>query len=222
MKEDRASGRSPLFEVFDYTSKRLVWPPARNSTSHPLKKLNRRLISRPTYLRSIDKLSPREYEALPCTIIKLTGSRYVHLTPPGNEWGVDFFGSIENPSQLSVFNGTRSPIRIVGQCKKYESKLEVKEVKEFSRTLEALRNRNPLLEKHVPIWFRTITGPIIPWLVCHSAAQSGALALAKDEGIIVSDSIDLAECLCFIKKTQGLNSHDKSAFLQKCCQEMIV
>jgi len=198
-----------------------VWAPARHSTSHPQKKLYRLLISRPTYLRAIDNLSHREYEALPCMAIKMAGGRHWHLTPPGDEWGVDFFASLENSSIFPIFDGLRAPIRIVGQCKKYENRVTVKEVKEFSRTLEALRNRKPELEKHVPNWFRVINGPIVPWLICHSAAQSGAFSLAKDEGIILSDSIDMAECLCLLKKLRGIKLKEKSTFSKTCCREMI-
>jgi hypothetical protein len=221
LKEDRASGRSPLFEVFDYNSKRVVWPPARHSLAHPQKKLYQRLISRPAYLRAIDTLTNREYEALPCIAMKMAGGRHWHLTPPGNEWGVDFFASLVSPSVFPIFNGLRAPMRIVGQCKKYESRLTVKEVRDFSRTLEGLRNRKPELEKHVPNWFRVINGPIVPWLICHSGAQSGALSFAKDEGIIVSDSIDIAECLCFLKELRGVRLREKSIFIKTCCQAMI-
>jgi hypothetical protein len=152
--------------------------------------------------------------------VKMAGSRHWHLTPPGNEWGVDFFASLVNPSALPIFDGLRAPIRIVGQCKKFESRLAVKEVKEFSRTLEGLRNRKPEIERHVPNWFRLISGPIVPWLICHSAAQSGALSLAKDEGIVVSDSIDMAECLCFLKELRVVPLTEKSAFVKTCCQQM--
>jgi hypothetical protein len=220
LREDRASGRSPLFEVFDHNSKRVIWPPARHSITHPHRKSYRRLISRPTYLRAIDNLSHREYEALPCMALKMAGCRHWHLTPPGNEWGVDFFASFLNPSVFPIFDGFRAPIRIVGQCKKYENRLSVKEVRDFSRTLEALRNRKPEIEKHVPNWFRLISGPIIPWLICHSAAQSGALSLAKDEGIVVSDSIDMAECLCFLKKLREVPLREKSTFVKTCCRQM--
>ena len=222
LKEDRASGRCPLFEVFDYNLKHIVWPPARHSASHPLKKTYRRLFFRPAFLKAIDNLTHREYEALPCVIVKIVGGRHIHLTPPGNEWGIDFFASIENPSKLHVFDGSRAPVRIVGQCKKYGGKLEIKEVKEFSRTLEALRNRKPELEKHVPIWFRSEIGPIVAWLICHSGAQAGALSLAKDEGIVVSDSVDLAECLCFLKKARAFSlGNEGRAFLKLRCNEMI-
>jgi hypothetical protein len=171
-------------------------------------------------LRAIDNLTDREYEALPCIALKIAGSRDYHLTPRGNEWGVDFFASLVNPSVFPIFDGFRAPIRVVGQCKKYENRLTVNEVKEFSRTLEGLRNRRPELERHVPNWFRVISGPIVPWLVCHSAAQSGALSLAKDEGIIISDSIDMAECLCFLKGLRRINLMEKGIFLKARCQEM--
>ncbi len=221
LKQDRDSGRSPLFEIISYNSKHVVWPPARHSVAHPQKRFYRLLFSRPTHLRAIDSLTDREYEALACAALKMAGSQHWHLTPRGNEWGVDFFASFMNPSVFPIFDRFRAPIRIVGQCKKYQTRVTLKEVKEFSRTLQALRDRRPELEKHVPNWFRAINGPIVPWMICHNAAQSGALALAKDEGIIVSDSVDMAECLCFLKTLRGVRLHERSAFIKVCCQQMI-
>jgi len=222
LQEEKRTGRTPLFDILDNTSRRITWPPARYSASHQKKKLFRRLIGRPGVLQAIDHLTPREYEALPCLLVDLIGSNKHHVTPAGDEWGVDFFATLRNPSQLSVFDGCRVPIRLVGQCKKYETRLEVAEVKEFSRTLDALRNCKPELERQVPAWFRSGMGPIVPWVISHSGFQRGALSFARDEGMVASDSIDLAECFCLIRLSQPLAGvSEKRDFIQKRCQQIV-
>jgi len=119
LQEERRAGRTPLFDVVDSSSRRVSWPPAKYSISHPEKKTYRKLLSRPTLIQAIDKLNHREYEALPCFMIELVRGGSFSLTPSGNEWGVDFFGLLQNPSHLPIFDGCRAPARIVGQCKKY-------------------------------------------------------------------------------------------------------
>ena len=221
LQEESRTGRWPLFEVVDNNSRRLFWPPARHSQSHPERKVFRRLMARPQFLQGIDSLSHREYEALPCVLFQLIGGKH-HLTPSGNEWGVDFFAALPDPSMLTVLDGSRSPIRIVGQCKKYNRRLEVSGVKEFSRTLEALRNCKPEIERHVPAWFRAGSGPIVPWIICHSGFQSGAVSLARDEGMVASDSIDIAECFCHIRRICSLHGvAEKRHYMQHKCQSIL-
>jgi hypothetical protein len=67
------------------------------------------------------------------------------------------------------------------------------EPKELIETIEEVKNQNPSVEHLVPPWFRTASGPVIGWLIAHNGAQSGALTKAQNHGIIISDSIDLAE-----------------------------
>jgi len=58
-----------------------------------------------------------------------------------------------------------------------------------------VRNLNPSIESLVPSWFRSSTGPIIGWLIAHNGVQSGGVTKAKNHGIVISDSVDIAEII---------------------------
>lgn len=192
---DNLLGRSPIFNVEDIQNRRLSWLPSNITSFDSSRKrhLAVKLSSRPYLLRMIDALTDREYEGLACVISKLAGAAYVKLTPRGNEGGIDFFALISCPARCHVFSGTYRPLRIVGQAKKYSDKVKVDEIKEFTTTLEEVRNQNPSIEHLVPTWFRLASGPLVGWLVAHNGVQSGGLTKARNHGIIVSDSVDLAE-----------------------------
>ncbi len=193
---DKEMGRSRLFNIEDATNRRVSWVPSNigNLRSAREKHVAMRLNSRPHILRMIDALSDREYEALCCIISKFAGATNVKLTPKGNEGGIDFFALINYPGRCHVFSGNHKPIRIVGQAKKYsDRKVEVDEVKELTETIQEVKNRSPSVEHLVPPWFRKAWGPVAGWLVAHNGVQSGGMTKARNHGIIVSDSIDLAE-----------------------------
>lgn len=148
---------------------------------------------RSAVLRSIDSLGDRGYEALACVVSGCAGAEKVHLTPPGNEGGIDFFAIINSPGRCHVFSHSRSPIRVIGQCKKYSSPVSVDKVREFVHTISSVCQQSALVEKHVPPWFRGASGPVVGWIVGHSGFQAGAITLAKNYGILLSDSLDMAE-----------------------------
>jgi hypothetical protein len=152
-----------------------------------------RCASRSRFLRSIDGLTAREYEALACVASSCAGADKVHLTPPGNEGGVDFFALIRNPARCHVFEQSRSPLRVIGQCKMYSSPVSVDKVRQFIQTISSVCNQSALTEQHVPAWFRGASGPVVGWIIGHSGFQSGAVTLARNHGIVLSDSLDIAE-----------------------------
>src|SRR5690606_14181401 len=125
-------------------------------------------MGRSSFLRSIDTLSDREYEALACVVSSCAGADKVRLTPPGNEGGVDFFALIRNPARCHVFQHTRSPLRVIGQCKKYSGTVGVDKVRQFIQTINSVCNQSALTEAHVPPWFRTAGGPVVGWIIGHS------------------------------------------------------
>lgn len=192
---DRSLGRKPIFRVIEDISRRLIWFPNSliNLPSRKDRRLAIRLRARPLILRMIDQLSDREYEAMACVITQLAGAARVKLTPPGKEGGIDLFAVIKSHSKSHIFGGPHRPLRIIGQAKKYRNKLQVDEVKELITTIEEVKNQNPSVEHLVPSWFRTAQGPVIGWIIAHNGLQSGGVTKARNHGIIVSDSIDLAE-----------------------------
>lgn len=192
---DRGLGRSPLFIVRDITSRRISWVPndiIRLKSSRD-KHIAVRLSSRPYFLQAIDRLSDRQYEALGCVISKLAGATHVRLTPRGSEGGIDFFALIDVPARCHVFSGSYRPLRIIGQAKKYRETVQVDRVKELMTTIQEVRNQNPSVEYLVPPWFRTASGPVAGWLIAHAGVQAGGITKARNNGIIICDSLDLAE-----------------------------
>lgn len=192
---DRNLGRKPIFSVRDLFTRRLTWYP-KNLVMFPRNKDRRlgvSLSSRPLMLRMIDSLSDREYEALACVIINFAGGSRIKLTPPKKEGGIDLFAIVNFPSKSHIFGGTYKPLRIIGQVKKYNKSVQVSEVKELITTIDQVKNQNPCVEYLVPPWFRTASGPIVGWLIAHSGVQSGGITQAKNHGIIISESLDLAE-----------------------------
>lgn len=154
---------------------------------------------RAALLRGIDTLSYRAYEALPLALAKLLGAERTHLTAQGNEGGIDFFLLLRQPSTNHIFSSSTRPIRVVGQCKKYDTRVEVDRVKGFCQTLYDVHHNNPSVDRVIPSWFRTVRGPIIGWMIAHNGFQSGAEDRAKNHGIILSDSVDIAEALSACK-----------------------
>jgi len=192
---DKNLGRNPIFSVTDLFLRRLAWYP-KNLMIHPNykdKRLGFRLSSRPFILRMIDSLSDREYESLACIIIQFAGGSLVKLTPAKKEGGIDLFAIVSFPAKSHIFGGTSKPLRIIGQVKKYNKSIQINEVKEFITTIEQVKNQNPSVEYLVPPWFRTASGPIVGWLVSHYGVQSGGITQARNHGIIISESVDLAE-----------------------------
>lgn len=63
-------------------------------------------MSRPFVLRQIDAMTDREYEALACVACTAIGSHRTHLTPPGNEGGVDFFATLSIKTRTHVLSAT--------------------------------------------------------------------------------------------------------------------
>jgi hypothetical protein len=151
------------------------------------------LQSRPTILSGIDTLDDRQYEALGGVISRLIGANAVFLTRRGNEGGIDFFASIHVYGSSHLFSGISSPVRVIGQSKKYKNPVQVDKIKEFIQTVQDVKNYRDEVRKHVPPWFRTARGPIVGWIIAHSGFQSGAQSRANTDGIVLSDSTDLAE-----------------------------
>ncbi|MBP6894411.1 MAG: restriction endonuclease [Pseudacidovorax sp.] len=153
-------------------------------------------MSRPQVLRQIDALTDREYEALACVSCTAIGSTQTLLTPPGNEGGIDFFATLSMHTKTHVFSAVGAEVRIVGQCKKYGSPVAVDKLEQFITTMQNVRHRSDRVRRHIPAWFEQSRGPIIGWVMAHSGFQTGAADEAKNHGIILSDTLDLAELIC--------------------------
>jgi Restriction endonuclease len=207
----KAQGVNPIFEMIDSVSKCRWQATGRKSTSAGELRRQLRLMSRPAIIGEIDTLDWRQFEALGCTIVQLCGANQFHLTPPGNECGIDFFATITVNGNSHIFSGATSPIRIIGQSKKYESRVDEDRIKVFNETICDLQKRAPKITKLVPAWFQAARGPIVGWMVAHKGFKSGARTRAHSHGILLSDTIDLAEIAALSRELAETASPDDRA-----------
>lgn len=224
MDADHEAGRLPAFDVVAREARRFRWRPSNLGflTSRKDKVLGYLLAARPHINRVLDDFTDREYEALACMVCKFIGAANVLLTPPGNERGVDFFATIESPSKCHVFGRSHRLYRIVGQAKKYESKVELKEIQRLNETLNEVRLQSAEIQRLLPPWFQVATGPIIGWMIAHSGVQAGGISAARARGIIVSDSMDLTEILALSRRLDTyLNPKERAAVLKAKTKEYL-
>jgi hypothetical protein len=210
---DEKRGISRIFDVFDPTARTLQW-------CSPLCDARRaaRLKDRAAILSMIDALTNREFEALACVALRLVGATETFLTPPGNEGGVDFFALVPSPTRCHLFSSGSHPLRIIGQSKKYSNPVEASVFKEFLQTINEVKSGGePKTEKIIPTWFH-VRGPIIAVMVAHSGFQSGATTRARRHGVIIADSIDMAEILAL---SRGIPEHLPSLDRVLKCKDSI-
>lgn len=186
---DNKNGRTAVIKVEDRLRKTI----SLNNDPYlkPIKNKRREI------LRYLDHLNSRHFEAIGCVAGIFAGIDRYYLTPPSNEGGVDFFATLKNPGNCHVFNGECRPLRIIGQSKKYDSRVDFGHMRDFNQSINNVRYQNEKIEKLVPPWFRASDGPIVGWMIAHSGVQVGAATEARNHGVIVSDSIDIAEIITF-------------------------
>jgi hypothetical protein len=128
--------------------------------------------------------------------LRFVGATETVLTPPGNEGGVDFFALLPAPGPCRLFSGGSHPLRIIGQSKKYLSAVQVGKFDENLKTIDEVNHGGePKTEQFVPPWFHAVRGPIVGLMIAHTGFQAGAETRARKHGVIVADSLDVAEML---------------------------
>lgn len=191
-EEDVSNGIVPLFSIVNNYEKKVRWIGENLDTDSRREYYK----IRPELYKFFDKLKDREYEVMSCVICDLLGADKISLTAPGNEGGVDFFARISFPQKAHFLFGTKGPIRIVGQCKKYANRDNVGHMKEFVTTMNNVYNKSYRAGEILPDWFKLEKGDIIGWYIANSGHQTGALDVAKNYGILVSDTKQLIEIIC--------------------------
>ncbi len=194
IEQDIKKGIEPVLKIEDNSLKRFRWFFGENFSDIPHKKFHL-LSCRHLFLQEIDTLNHRQFEALGCLTSELIGAKKTLLTPPGNEGGIDFIASIKFSKTSHFLFGVSGPIRIIGQCKKYSGAAQVSSIKEFNATLQDVYSLTRKMRSILPDWFRTEKGPIIGWCISHLGFQSGAIDRAKNYGVVISDSRDIAEVI---------------------------
>lgn len=196
--EEKSKGLYPTFEVADPIRRELLWFPAISSRDqYRERQLKLRLAYRGVIANYLDGMSSREYEALGCVVSQISGAQHCHLTPPGNEYGIDFVAILPAYGNGHLFPHTSKQIRIIGQSKKWNSPVKRSDVDLLCTTLNLVRTKGQrVLEKLIlPSWFISAQGPIIGCMVSHSGAQSGAIDIANDHGVIMADSRDITQII---------------------------
>ena len=194
-EEDKENGVVPLFSIISENEKVVQW--IGDSSDIGIRKEYFKI--RPDLYDFMDRLDEREYEKMACIICEFLGADKILLTDPGNEGGIDFFARIPFSKRSHFLFGVKGPIRIVGQCKKYSQKDNVGHMKEFVQTLGHVYNRSYRAGQILPDWFQMEKGDIIGWHIANMGHQTGAKDMAKNYGIILSDSKQLIDIICRAK-----------------------
>ncbi len=190
--QDESDGITPLFTIVNENEKIVHW-------IGDIKEYGTRrehYFVRPDLYSFFDTIDDRQYEIMACIICDLIGADRVRLTPKGNEGGIDFFARIPFNRKSHFLFGIKGPIRVVGQCKQYEKKDSIGHMKEFVQTMNNVYNKSYRAGEILPDWFQAEKGSIIGWHIAHSGHQSGALDVAKNYGILVSDTKQLIDVIC--------------------------
>lgn len=154
------------------------------------------LKARPLIIKLLDEFNSRQYEGAICVALLLAGAKKVHLTPEGNEGGVDFFALIEGATGTHLFGKSTQAVRVVGQTKKYENRETITRFNCFPTILNNVQHLTGRVVEVMPSWFRVERGPIIGLYLAHSGFQSGVIDAAARHGIVLADAVDIAEMCC--------------------------
>ncbi len=146
-------------------------------------------------IRFIDSLSYRQFEYLGAVLSKYVGARNIHVTPSGNEGGVDFYADVPAWGRSDIFHSPHKSFRVVGQSKFYTDRVGVAKSRELCKVLDAIRHRDVKMEPRVPGWFKDARGPIMGVIVAPYGFQSGLLEDCHQHGIMVADGIDVAHSI---------------------------
>jgi hypothetical protein len=155
----------------------------------------RRAQLRACVARWLDSLNDRQYELASGLAMEKLGATRVHVTPPGNEFGIDFLASVPAFTKSSAFISGRRGIRIVGQSKKYADAVSREKLQVFSDCLTSVRNNRAEMLEIIPAWFRGHSAPMLACFVAHSGYQSGARTFGYQSGAVLLDTLDLAEII---------------------------
>jgi hypothetical protein len=188
-------GIDPYFHSVDQTRYLLRWNLCDGLSSK--KKWQAR--NRAKILRLLYSLNDRQYEYACGLACKLSGGMRVAVTPKGGEFGIDFVALLPAYGGAKAICAGVNGLRIVGQAKMYNSPVPREKVQALTSVITSVKERRPEIVSILPGWFFTSKSPIIGWIVGHSGFQSGSIQYGGDHGIVLSDSIELADMLTIPK-----------------------
>jgi len=218
LEDHSRRGLSPSFSIQSSETRTFCCYPVPYEAHGLVRRNAVRVQDRPTFLRMIDDVTDRQYEAMSCVLLEALGATKVELTRAQGDGGIDAFGLIERSYGSHLFGGTHHPIRFVVQSKKYKDAIDAGRMKEFIQTLSEVKyGGQSKTENVIPGWFKAARGPIIGFVVSHRGFQSGADSRARSHGILTADSVDLAEVIALKGSLYGSDGIDKA----KACLDRI-
>lgn len=208
-------GSFPAFEVVDGQAMLLKWHPLGLGGADPQGGLRAALRCRPRIVSELEALTWRQFEGACVFATRLMGAESIQLTPPGGEHGVDWYATVRLRGRFDPLGRGGRTLRIVGQAKHYGHRVDVAELRDFSQTISDIRHGSSWLYDEAPPWFRTADGPILGWVVGQTGFQSGAANLAREQGILCSDLLELSETFAFARLVCSRPIDDRALFVRE-------
>ncbi|MDG3041217.1 restriction endonuclease [Roseicyclus marinus] len=196
-------GGMPTFEYTDNTLLKLRW----NILSHTDRRQRAKMERRAAAIDWIDGLKDdRHYEYLGGLLMRKLGASRIHVTPKGNEFGIDFLAIAPAFSRSGMFLSKGRGVRIVGQSKYYSQPVTRDKVQAFNDVMNSIRNNKEELINVLPSWFRNSPAPLIGCFVAHSGYQSGARKSAEQNGYLLLDTRAAGEIVSCVGKMDHLRN----------------
>lgn len=187
----REAGGLPTFEFFPERELRVRW--GISNVDDRYREL--KLVGTSLALNWIDGLDERDYEFLGALLMRRLGAQRIHVTPRGNEFGIDFLALVPAFSRSRLFVSGAQGLRIVGQAKYYSSAVPREKIQAFNDTMTNIRNNKGEMIDLIPAWFRSHRSPVLGLFVAHSGYQEGARICAGQNGYILFDTRCASEVL---------------------------
>jgi hypothetical protein len=156
-----------------------------------------------------DLNSDRNFEYMGGLLMKKLGASQVHVTPKGNEFGIDFLAIAPAFSRSNIFLSAERGVRVVGQAKYYSSAVSREKIQAFNDVMNSIRNNKAELTSVLPAWFRSSPAPLIGCFLAHSGYQSGARTSAEQNGYLLFDTRSAGEVLTCVGKMDHIRSENE-------------
>jgi len=154
----------------------------------------------------INNLSADKFERYVALLIKIFGFEITYATKASHDQGIDFVGV----KKFQLFDSTRKSY-LIGQAKKYNSLVDVNEVRGFSGAVMLLRSREFSQNKDVykNIFMKSFT-PVEGLFATSYFFSPPALKLCDNADIISLDFIDLVLLTekAILEKTLEIETND--------------
>ena len=152
-------------------------------------------------------LDDRQYECFGAALMQSLGATKVHLTPRGDEFGIDFLALVPAYSRSDLFVSGARGVRIVGQSKLYKSKVSRDSIQSFNSLMDSIRHNRHEIRSIIPAWFRNSPAPLIGLWAAHRGYQEGARIISEQNGYILLDTLMMAEIFGSSKSLQGVSTY---------------